>query len=234
MQQETMRGSLFPLLPLRVKCQNHEKVPISPISPFLVANVYSSCQDMDHQNRGNRGPLSAFPWWSAKTMRGSLFPLFPLRVKCQNHERLPISPILVANVYSSCQDMCFPLVKCQKHERVPISPISPKGEVPKPWEGPYLPYFQGLSFHLVKTWTTKIGEIGEIGTLSWFWHFTLRGNRGNRGPLNVFPWWSAKTMKGSLFPLFWWPMSIHPVKTWTTKIGEIGEIGTLMVLAFHP
>ena len=34
-------------------------------------------------------------------------------------------------------------------------------------------------------------------------------------------------MKGSLFPLFWWPMSIHPVKTWTTKIGEIGEIGTL-------
>ena len=122
------------------------------------------------------------------------------------------------------------LVKCQKHERVPIPPISPKGEVPKPWEGPYFPYFpyfQGLSFHLPKTWTTKIGEIGEIGTFSWFWHFTLRGNRGNRDPLNVFPWWSAKTMKGSLFPLFWWPMSIHPVKTWTTKIGEIGEIGTL-------
>ena len=52
-----MRGSLFPLFPLRVKCQNHEKVPISPISPILVANVYSSCQDMDHQNSGNRDPL---------------------------------------------------------------------------------------------------------------------------------------------------------------------------------
>ena len=52
-----MRGSLFPLFPLRVKCQNHERVPISPISPILVANVYSSCQDMDHQNRGNRDPL---------------------------------------------------------------------------------------------------------------------------------------------------------------------------------
>ena len=138
MQQETMRGSLFPLFPLRVKCQNHERVPISLISPILVANVHSSCQDMDHQNKGNRDPLSVFPWWSAKTMRGSLFPLFPLRMKCQNHERVPISPIspiLVANVYSSCQDM--------DHQ-----------------------------------------------------------NRGNRGPLSVFPWWSAKTMRGSLFPLF--------------------------------
>ena len=48
-------GSLFPLLPLRVKCQNHERVPISPISPILVAYVFPSCQDMDHQNRVNRG-----------------------------------------------------------------------------------------------------------------------------------------------------------------------------------
>ena len=149
-----MRRSLFPLLPLRVKRQNHERVPISPISPILVVHVLSSCQDMGHQNRGNRDPLSVFPGWSAKTMRGSLFPLLPLRVKCQNHERVPIShisPILVANVYSSCQDMdhqnrgnrdplsvlpwwsaktmrgsLFPLrVKCQNHERVPISPISP-------------------------------------------------------------------------------------------------------------
>ena len=55
-----MRGSLFELLPLRVKCQNHEKVPISPISPILVADLYSSCQDMDHQNRGNRDPVSVF------------------------------------------------------------------------------------------------------------------------------------------------------------------------------
>ena len=121
-------------------------------------------------------------------------------------------------------------MKCPKHERVSISPISPKGEVPKPWEGPYFPYFpyfQSLSFHLAKTWTTKIGEIGEIGTLSWFWHFALRGNRGNRDPLSVFAWWSAKTMKGSLFPLFWWPMSWQDDTAWTTKIGEIGEIGTL-------
>ena len=155
MQQETMRGSLFPLFPLRVKCQNHERVPISPISPILVANVYSSCQDMgmDHQNRGNRDPLSVFPWWSAKTMRGPLFPLFPLRVmpKPWKGPYFPYSPILVANVYSSCQEMdhqnrdplnvfpywsaktmrgsLFPLlplrVKCQNHERVPISPISP-------------------------------------------------------------------------------------------------------------
>ena len=80
-------------------------------------------------------------------MTGSLFPLFPLRVKCQNHERVPIStisPILVANVYKIREigpSDFFPLVKCQNHERVPISTISPKGEVPKPWEGPYFPYF---------------------------------------------------------------------------------------------
>ena len=101
-------------------------------------------------------------------------------MKCQNHERVSISTILVANVYSSCQDM--------DHQN---------------------------------------GEIGEIGTLSWFWHFTLGGNRGNRDPLKVFPWWSAKTMKGSLFPLFWWPRSWQDDKAWTTKIGEIEEIGTL-------
>ena len=152
-----------------------------PYFPILVANVYSSCQDMYHQNRGNRGnrdplmfwhftlrgnrgnrdPLNVFPWWSAKTMKGPLFPYFG---------------------------------------------------------GPCLDKM---------TWATKIGEIGEIGTLSWFWHFTLRGNRGNRDPLNVFPGWSAKTMKGSLFPLFWWPMSWQDDTAWTTKIGEIGEIGTL-------
>ena len=87
---KTLIGSPFPLLPLRVKCQNHERVPISPI---LVVYVFSSCQDMDHQNRGNRDPLMVLPGWTAKTMRGSLFPLLPLRVKCQNHERVPISPI---------------------------------------------------------------------------------------------------------------------------------------------
>ena len=151
-----------------------------------------------------------------ETIRGSLFPLLPLRVKCQNHERVPISPIspiLVVHVFSSCQDM---------DQRVPISPIAPKGEVPKPWEGPYFPYFPYFGGPcLAKTWATKIGE---IGTLSWFWHFTLRGNRGNRDPLSVFPGWSAKTMRGSLFPLFWWPMSWQDEKTWTTKIVEIGTL----------
>ena len=74
--------ALFSLLPLRVKCQNHERVPISPI---LVVHVLASrCS-----RKPSEGPL-------------------PLRVKCQNHERVPISTIsliLVANVYSSCQDM---------------------------------------------------------------------------------------------------------------------------------
>ena len=86
-------GSLFPLLPLRVKCQNHERVPISPISPILVVHVFSSCQDMGHQNRGNRDPLMVLALHPGKTLRRSLFPLLPLRVKCQNHERVPISPI---------------------------------------------------------------------------------------------------------------------------------------------
>ena len=131
MQQETMRGSLFPLLPLRVKRQNHEMVAISPISPILVVHVLSSQQDMGHQNRWNRDPLSVFPGWSAKTMKGSLFPLLPLRVKCQNHER------------------------------VPISPISPKGEEPKPWEGPYFPISPILVAHVLTSWATKIGEIGK-------------------------------------------------------------------------
>ena len=37
-------------------------------------------------------------------------------------------------------------------------------------------------------------------------------------------------MRGSLFPLFplfWWPMSCQDNEIWTTKLGEIGEIGTL-------
>ena len=81
-----------------------------------------------------------------------------------------------------------------------------------------------MSIHPVKTWTTKIGDIGEIGTLSWFWHFNFRGNRGNRGPLPlmVLALHPGKTLRGSVFHLFWWPMSSQDDKTWTTKIGEIG------------
>ena len=212
MQQETMRGSLFPLLPLRAKRQNHERVPISPISPIspiLVVHVLSSCQDMGHQNRWNSDPLSVFPGWSAKTMRGSLFPLLPLRVNChyfpycpfkgelpkpwqvllplrmkrQNHERVPISPIspiLVVHVLSSCQDMGHQ----NRWNRDPLS-VFP-GWSAKTMRGPLFPLFWWpMSWQDDKTWATKIREIGEIGTLSWFWHFTLRGNRGNRGPLMV-------------------------------------------------
>ena len=51
---KTLRGSLFSLLPLRVKCQNHERVPISPISPILVVHASSDVKT-DHENRGNRG-----------------------------------------------------------------------------------------------------------------------------------------------------------------------------------
>ena len=43
------------------------------------------------------------------------------------------------------------------HERVPSSPIAPKGEVPKPWEGLYFPFFWWpMSWQDDKTWTTKI------------------------------------------------------------------------------
>ena len=137
LSSKTMRGSLFPLLPLRVKCQNHERVPISPISPILVVHALSStwatkigeigtlswfwplrvkCQnhervpispispilvvhvltgwiDIGNHNRGNRGPFMVLALHQRKTLRGSLFPLFPLKMKCQNHERVPISPI---------------------------------------------------------------------------------------------------------------------------------------------
>ena len=93
LSSKTMRGSLFPLLPLRVKCQNHEGVPISPISPILVVHALSSCQDMGHQNRGNRDTFMVLALHQGKTLKGPLFPLFPLRVKCQNHETAPIPPI---------------------------------------------------------------------------------------------------------------------------------------------
>ena len=106
-QGKTLRGSLFSLFPLRVKCQNHERVPISPISPILVVHALSSCQDMGHQNTGNRDPFMALALHQGKTLRGSLFPLFPLRAKCQNHETVPISPIspiLVVHVLARWKD----------------------------------------------------------------------------------------------------------------------------------
>ena len=185
LSSKTMRGSLFPLLPLRVKCQNHERVPISPI---LVVHASSFCQDMGHQNRGNRDTLMVLALHQGKTLRGSLFPVFPLRVKCQNHERVPISP---------------------------ISPI--------------------LVVHVLTGWI----DIGHQ-------------NRGNRDPLNVFPWWSAKSMRGSLFPLRVKcqnhekvpispisPILVVNVLTGWIEIGHQnrgnwGNRDPLMVLALHP
>ena len=70
-------------------------------------------------------------------------------------------------------------------------------------------FWWSMSFHLVKTWATKIGEIGT--------HFTQEN--AERVPISP-----AKTMRGSLFPLFWWSMSWQDEKTWTTKIGEIGTL----------
>ena len=59
---------------------------------------------MGHQNRGNRDPLMVLALHPGKTLGGSLFPLLPLRVKCQSHERVPISPIspiFMVNVLTS-------------------------------------------------------------------------------------------------------------------------------------
>ena len=149
LSSKTMRGSLFPLLPLRVKCQNHERVPISPISPILVVHVLTGWIDIGHQNRGNRDPFMVLALHQGKTLRGSLFPLFPLRVKCQNHDRVPISP---------------------------ISPI--------------------LVVHVLTGWIDighqNRGNRDPFMVLAWFWHF-----------INGF----GKTLRGSLFPLFWWSMS---------------------------
>ena len=182
-----------------MKCQNHERVPISPISPILVVHVFSSCQDMGHQNRGNRDPLMVLALHPRKTLRGSLFPLLPLRVKCQNHERAPISPIspiLVVYVFSSCQDMAHqnrgnrdPLMVLALHPGktlrgclFPLLPLRVKCQshekVPISPISPILVVYVYSSCqdmghqnrgNRAKTWATKIGE---IGTLSWFWHFT--------------------------------------------------------------
>ena len=137
LSSKTMRGSLFPLLPLRVKCQNHERVPISTISPILVVHALSSCQDMGHQNRGNRDPFMVLAFHQGKTLRGSLFTLFPPRVKCQNHESpiSPISPILVAHVLTGWIDIGHQ----NRGNRDPLMVLALHQG--KHWEGPYFPYF---------------------------------------------------------------------------------------------
>ena len=71
-------GPYFPYFPLRVKCQNHARVPISPISPILVVHLLTGWIDIGHQHRGNRDPFMVLALHQGKTLRGSLFPLFPL------------------------------------------------------------------------------------------------------------------------------------------------------------
>ena len=73
-----MRGSLFPLLPLRVKCQNHERVPISPISPILVANVYS--HGFGTSPLGEIGEIGTLSWFWHFTLRGNRGNRDPLMV----------------------------------------------------------------------------------------------------------------------------------------------------------
>ena len=92
---KTLIGSLFPLLPLRVKCQNHERVPISPISSILVVYVFSSCQDMDHQNRGNRDPLMV------------LAPTSPLGANRGNRDPLMVSCCILTDYGNHSRDLCL-------------------------------------------------------------------------------------------------------------------------------
>ena len=90
LSSKTLRGSLFPLLPLRMRRQNHERVPISPIS--LIGGNHGQPRCCNKQ----------------ETVRGPLFPLLALRVMCQNHERVPISsisPILRAHALTRSSDV---------------------------------------------------------------------------------------------------------------------------------
>ena len=59
MQQETIKGSLFPLLPLRVKCQNHEKTWTTKIGEIGEIGTLSWFWHFTLRgNRGNRDPIS--------------------------------------------------------------------------------------------------------------------------------------------------------------------------------
>ena len=186
LSSKTMRGSLFPLLPLRVKCQNHERVPISPISPILVVHVLTGWIDIGRQNRGNRGPFMVLALHQGKTLRGSLFPLFPLRVKCQNHERVPISPIspiLVVHVLTGWIDIGHqnrgnrgPFMVLALHQgktlRGSLFPLFPLRVKCQNHERVHIsPISPILVVHVLTGWI----DIGHQN----------RGNRGNRDPFMV-------------------------------------------------
>ena len=150
---------------------NHQRVPISPIAPkgevpkpwggpyFPYFPYFGGLCLLILPRHGppNRDPLMVLPGWSAKTMRGSLFPLLPLRVKCQNHERVPISPIspiLVVHVLARWEDIDHQN-RGNRGNRDPLMVLAlaigeigtlsafSLGEVPKPWESLYFPYFGG-------------------------------------------------------------------------------------------
>ena len=56
------------------------------------------------------------------------------------------------------------------------------------------------------------------------------GEIGQKGPYQCFPLMKCQNNERVLISR--WPMSIHPVKTWTTKIRELGEIGTWFWMVF--
>ena len=120
-----------------------------------------------------------------ETMRESLFPLLALRVMCQNHERVLISPISPI-----CLDPSLDLVKAWT---LKIGEIEEIGTLSWFWHIT-LRANRGnrdsltVSCLLATSWLTMVstnkGNRG-IGTLSWFWRLILRGNKGNRDPLSV-------------------------------------------------
>ena len=73
------KGELFPLLPLRVKCQNHERVPISPISPILVVHVSSDVKTLT-MKIGEIGEIGTLSWFWHFTLRGNRGNRDPLSV----------------------------------------------------------------------------------------------------------------------------------------------------------
>ena len=134
-----MRGSLFPLFPL----------------------FWWSMSWQDEKTwRTKIGEIGTLSWFwhftQGKRWEGPYFPL-PLRAKCQNHERVPISPIspiLVVHVSSDVKTLTMKIGEIGEigtlswfwhftlGEIGTLSAFS-LAKVPKPWEGPYFPYFGG-------------------------------------------------------------------------------------------
>ena len=157
-------------------------------------------------------------------MRGSLFPYFPYfggpRWKgMEDQNRGNRDPLMVLALHP------------EKTLRGSLFPLAPKGEVPKPWEGPYFPISPILVVQDEKAWRTKIGE---IGTLSWFWHFTQR--KRWEGPYFPLPL-RVKCQNHERVPIS--PILVaHVLTRWKDmdhqNRGNRGNRDPLMVLALHP